>query len=151
MFHYFCLYMFNVCRKILFRFFSFRTNMYKNVKCRKCRQVLFGKDECSKISNAHNWNVEDSTPCASITEEKLVFLNEDHLPEWVKSVIEAEQWSKGKLNCFHCNYRIGSFDFVSGMKCDCASFILPSVHLIKSKIDIIKAYNSCCFIDSPPL
>lgn len=45
-------------------------------------------------------------------------------------------WLKGKLICPNCNLRVGSFDFVSGMKCLCKKYLLPQIHLVKSKVDI---------------
>ncbi|KAJ9580748.1 hypothetical protein L9F63_024074, partial [Diploptera punctata] len=45
-------------------------------------------------------------------------------------------WQKGRLNCPKCRGRVGSFDFVSGLKCDCGKHVLPPVHVVRSKVDI---------------
>lgn len=45
-------------------------------------------------------------------------------------------WQKGKLSCPNCNLRVGSFDFICGMKCPCKKFVLPQIHMVKSKVDI---------------
>ncbi|XP_017779210.1 PREDICTED: E3 ubiquitin-protein ligase RNF180-like [Nicrophorus vespilloides] len=116
--------------------------MYQSMKCKKCRTVIFDEEQCKSIFvNSHNGDYEeDISDLDCQVEETLVFLNEDKLPDWIKSEVEAVQWSKGKLNCKSCNNRLGAFDFVSGPKCGCNEFILPSVHMIKSKIDLIKKH-----------
>lgn len=114
--------------------------MFINMKCKKCRKLLFNDNECCKLFiNAHS--ADDQVTefnCISLNDMKLIFLNEEFLPEWIKCEIEKNNWSKGKLNCLYCNVRIGSFDFISGLKCECNNFVLPPVHIIKSKIDLIK-------------
>jgi len=52
------------------------------------------------------------------------------------SYLFQEDWQKGKLSCPNCNLRVGSFDFVGGMKCPCKKYVLPQIHLVKSKVDI---------------
>jgi len=47
-----------------------------------------------------------------------------------------DDWQKGKLSCPNCNLRVGSFDFIGGMKCPCKKYVLPQIHLVKSKTDI---------------
>ena len=46
-------------------------------------------------------------------------------------------WTKGKLTCTNCQGRLGSFNFVSPMKCSCGQHNLPAVHVVKDRIDKI--------------
>lgn len=118
--------------------------MYCGIKCKKCRKSIFDKNQTKDLFlNAHNTAVGICLEeCASIQEENNIFLNEQFLPQWIILRIEAEKWSKGKLNCPSCDSRIGSFDFVSGQKCNCSSYVLPPIHIIKSKVDLIKIIES---------
>ncbi|XP_057667232.1 E3 ubiquitin-protein ligase RNF180-like [Diorhabda carinulata] len=114
--------------------------MFQEIKCKKCRHTLFNQDTIKNnlILNAHGETTENSNACQVIPEEKNIFLNEDCLPSWVKNKIEVEEWSKGRIYCPKCDSRIGAFDYVSGQKCNCLNNLLPPVHIIKSKIDIVK-------------
>lgn len=101
-----------------------------NIKCHKCRQVLlldlsaaYNKGPCSDI-------------CASYDPKKFIYLVEDQLPDWIKTKVEEEQWTKGKLHCEHCGCKVGTFDFVSGRKCECGATVLPPVHFVSSQVDI---------------
>lgn len=109
----------------------------QHLKCKKCRQVILNKDQCTALINAHN-DKDYQGDCVSVTEETLIFVDESCLPEWIKASVEEEQWAKGKLNCPSCNARVGAFDFVSGIKCDCKTSVLPAVYFIKSKVDLLK-------------
>lgn len=116
-------------------------NKYK-IQCKVCRQIILNEIECnSLLLSAHNEPLQNSSPedyCESLLTLNSIYLNEEHLPAWLLSLIEHENWAKGKINCSSCKGRIGSFDFLSGLKCDCNKFVLPPVHLVKSKIDLIK-------------
>ncbi|KAF2892713.1 hypothetical protein ILUMI_13461 [Ignelater luminosus] len=112
--------------------------MFSTIKCKKCRHTLLDETECqSLLLNAHNTAVNEDVECSTITDKTLLFLSEDNLPDWVKKSVEEDNWTKGKLMCTHCGARIGAFDFVSGIKCACEGFVLPSVYLIKSKVDVV--------------
>lgn len=65
----------------------------------------------------------------------FLYLQEDQLPKWIKLKVEEEQWTKGKLHCENCGFKVGSFDFISGRKCDCKKSILPPVHFVSSQVD----------------
>ncbi|KAJ8978953.1 hypothetical protein NQ317_009349 [Molorchus minor] len=99
--------------------------MISEIKCKKCRNTLFTSEEDKNIFlDAHGLFLgfnSDKDECISIT--------------------EAEEWSKGRLNCPNCDLRIGGFDFISGKKCDCSNNVLPSIHVIKSNVDLIKSSN----------
>ncbi|XP_018574356.1 E3 ubiquitin-protein ligase RNF180-like [Anoplophora glabripennis] len=114
--------------------------MYRDIKCKKCRKSILNEGQTKDLFlNAHSSPVASPPEeCASVQEQSNIFLNEELLPHWIILRIEAEKWSRGKLNCPYCDSKIGSFDFVSGLKCSCSSNFLPPVHVIKSKIDLIR-------------
>lgn len=118
-------------------------NMYCVIKCKKCRKPISDGAQTKELFlNAHSSPLGSSPEeCASIQEENNIFLSEEFLPQWIILRIESERWSKGRLNCPSCDSRIGGFDFVSGQKCGCSSHVLPPVHIIKSKVDLLKANN----------
>lgn len=101
------------------------------IKCLKCRTKLI--DDISLITN-QNFQC-DPQKCNSYDIKKVIYLMEDKLPEWIKSRIENEQWTKGRLNCEKCSCRIGSFDYISGRKCECGETVLPPVHFTSSQVD----------------
>ncbi|XP_028131334.2 E3 ubiquitin-protein ligase RNF180 isoform X1 [Diabrotica virgifera virgifera] len=117
-----------------------KNRMFQEIKCKKCRKTIFSPDQIKTnlILNAHGHPMDNSRVCDIDVEETNVFINDEHLPSWIKDRIEAEEWSKGRINCPNCDSRIGSFDYVSGQKCACFTNLLPPIHFIKSKIDLIK-------------
>ncbi|CAH2099926.1 unnamed protein product [Euphydryas editha] len=100
-----------------------------NVKCHKCRHILLEDMNGTYTSVC-------SKSCASNNNKNFVYLVEDNLPAWIKQKVEEEQWTKGKLHCESCKSKLGSFDFVSGRKCDCGDSVLPPVYLVTSQVDI---------------
>ncbi|KAI5634803.1 hypothetical protein NE865_12521 [Phthorimaea operculella] len=98
------------------------------IKCHKCRHILL--EDITRVYN----NSADH-PCDSYDIKKFIYLVEDKLPDWIKQNVEAENWTKGKLHCSNCRSKVGSFDFVSGRKCDCGQSVLPSVHFVTSQVD----------------
>ncbi|KAK5642618.1 hypothetical protein RI129_008785 [Pyrocoelia pectoralis] len=114
------------------------------IKCKRCRNIILKDTENPTVQlNAHGIKQTNTTPqpCSSISEENLFYIDEEQLPQWIHSAVAEANWSKGKLNCPHCNTRIGGFDFISGFKCGCDEYILPPVHIINSKVDI--QYETC--------
>lgn len=114
-------------------------NQSVTIKCRKCRTIL-SKGSSEHLLNAHNEpysNESDVTSyCPSVYGRSEIFLTEDGLQPWIKDEIEKSEWTKGKLKCVKCQSNIGSFDFVTCQKCECNRFNQPSVHFIKSKVDV---------------
>lgn len=100
------------------------------VKCHKCRHILF--DNSYILDNSVTC---DPKQCASYDMKRFIYMREDNVPVWIKDKIEKEEWTKGKLNCEKCNCRIGSFDYISGRKCDCGASVLPAIHLVSSQVD----------------
>lgn len=109
----------------------------KIIKCRKCRVVLT-QVQPSNLLNAHSeqHSNESNEECPSISSHTEFYLNEDQLDQWIQQEIEKSDFTKGKLKCFKCASNVGSFDFITGQKCECRSFTQPAVHLIRSKIDV---------------
>lgn len=106
-------------------------------KCKKCANLLL-EAELNTILRIHGQeNSSDLVEmCPTELENSEVFIQEDHIPSWIKVEIEQSNWTKGKLKCTKCGLKVGSFDFVSGTRCKCGrNEVLPPVHLIRSKID----------------
>lgn len=105
------------------------------IRCQKCRNLLFADN---KLCDGHGkqityYNRSESQNCTS--SNNVFYIREETLPSWVKTQIDNYKWIKGKLYCQTCRHRIGAFDFVSGVKCECGSSVLPAVHVVSSKID----------------
>lgn len=110
------------------------------IKCRQCRTVIM-KVIKSNLLDAHSdkfsiFSSQVVSQCASVIGRTDVYLNEDVLEPWIQDEIEKSEWTKGKLKCIKCAANVGSFDFVTGQKCDCKLFNQPSVHFSRSKIDL---------------
>lgn len=58
-------------------------------------------------------------------------------------MIFQEAWQKGKLSCTKCKGRLGSFNFIKTLSCpDCHQHTLPSVHILKDRVDVKFVGNS---------
>lgn len=110
------------------------------IKCRKCRTIIM-KVSADNLLDAHSDRfskdlAQIQSDCPSIIGRTEIYLNEDALEPWIQEEIERSEWTKGKLKCVKCTANVGSFDFVAGQKCECKQFNQPSVHFIRSKIDL---------------
>lgn len=109
------------------------------IKCRKCRTVI-SKVASAKLLNAHSENfsidLDANNDCSSISGRTEIYVMEDAFEQWIQDEIEQSEWTKGKLKCIKCSSNVGSFDFVTGQKCDCRQFSQPPVHFIRSKVDM---------------
>lgn len=110
------------------------------IKCRKCRTVIINV-AANNLQDAHsnkfsNDLTQIESECPTVIARTEIYLNEDAFEPWIQEEIEKSEWTKGKLKCIKCASNVGSFDFVTGQKCDCKEFNQPSVHFIKSKIDL---------------
>lgn len=110
------------------------------IKCRKCRMIIM-RVSSDNLLDAHADRftkelTQIQSDCPSIIGRTEIFLNEDALDTWIQDEIERSEWTKGKLKCTKCAANVGSFDFVAGQKCDCKQFNQPSVHFIRSKVDL---------------
>lgn len=110
------------------------------IRCRQCRTVIMMKVLASNLLDAHSDNFsimfQCESKCPSVVARTEIYLNEDAVEPWIQEEIEKSEWTKGKLKCIKCASNVGSFDFVTGQKCDCKLFNQPSVHFIKSKVDL---------------
>ncbi|XP_026481202.1 E3 ubiquitin-protein ligase RNF180-like [Ctenocephalides felis] len=104
------------------------------MKCRKCRAVLY---ENEFVFDGHGAKINKNSESNCKTALDRFCFHEENLPSWMLSAIETSQWTKGKINCPKCGIKIGSFDFVSGNKCECAEYVIPPIYVIKSKTDIL--------------
>ena len=52
----------------------------------------------------------------------------------------------GKLLCFKCNTRFGSYDW-AGNQCSCGVWVVPAIQVPKSKVDVRKVVNKS--MDTP--
>lgn len=109
------------------------------VKCKKCRRILFDERHTENLllKDIHILAGSTNSAFCSSNNDYNIYLNEEFLPNWIKLLIEAENWSKGRIYCPHCDSRVGGFDFICAVKCSCSN-ILPPVHINKSKVDIVK-------------
>ncbi|KAH1003500.1 hypothetical protein HUJ04_003419 [Dendroctonus ponderosae] len=114
--------------------------MITRIRCKKCRNILLeNKESDQQLLNAHGASLnETGTPCSSVTEQTMCFLNDEVLPDWANEKIVENEWIRGRLHCPKCQARMGAFDFVSRQKCECGQTFLPAVHIIKSKVDILR-------------
>lgn len=117
---------------------NFVNNKMYEIRCRQCREKLLGDRQQSLILNAHALPLNDPDNCPTSTTGNLLFLKEEQLPQWITTKVDESEWTKGRLNCPKCHARLGAFDYVSGSRCECNEKILPPVHIIKSKIDLVE-------------
>lgn len=111
-----------------------------HIKCRQCRTIIT-KIASSHLSDAHTqpYSIDPNdlkSNCPTVIGRTEVYLIEESLNQWIQDEIEKSNWTRGKLKCNKCSSNVGSFDFITGQKCDCRQFNQPSVHFIKSKIDL---------------
>lgn len=106
--------------------------MERIIRCFKCRHTLLKEADNHHFISPITCDLSECT-----TKSNSIHLTEDKLPEWIRQKVEAENWTKGKLHCANCGFKVGSFDFISGRKCECGSSVMPSVHFISSQVDIL--------------
>ncbi|XP_039282347.1 E3 ubiquitin-protein ligase RNF180-like [Nilaparvata lugens] len=109
------------------------------LKCKKCRNVLTEDFKKGPLS-AHGLlldteNVREANKHCLKKSPEVFYFVENCMPRWIRERVDDANWLKGKLTCAQCSAKLGSFDFVHGSKCDCDAFVLPPVHLIRSKVD----------------
>lgn len=109
------------------------------IKCRKCRTTIT-QVSSAKLLNAHSEqfsnDLDANNECSTVVGRTEVYLMEEAIEQWIQNEIEQSEWTKGKLKCTKCSSNVGSFDFVTGQKCDCRQFNQPPVHFIRSKVDV---------------
>ena len=97
------------------------------IRCRLCRRKLLIS---GKIKFSHS---EKTEPCGN-----CIFLDEEHLPGWIKEEIENSSWTKGRLKCprENCTARVGGFDYIQGLLCGCGEFTIPAIWIQDGKVDV---------------
>ncbi|KAF2359400.1 Zinc finger RING-type [Trinorchestia longiramus] len=107
------------------------------VQCGSCRTVLL--DSAShRLLDAHSGSLHScnsDVTCSSLKDRSNLFLDTENMPSFVYNSVMETGYTTGRLKCPKCSSRIGAFNFVKGTQCGCGSHILPSVHLIFSKVD----------------
>lgn len=119
------------------------------MSCRRCRSRLFVETDLSAHqAEMHALNrrklIKDllkgtaNGMALGVEEEEVTvpkctsyFLAE--APLWLPE--ECEGVVQGKLLCFKCSTRLGSFSW-SGAQCSCGTWVTPSFQIPKSKVDI---------------
>ncbi|CAL7943280.1 unnamed protein product [Xylocopa violacea] len=107
------------------------------VKCKHCRKSLFDI-KCIPLLTSHSEvkNISTDVGCDTDGPESCSYMSDEKLPKWVEHAINQESWTKGRLHCPNCNNRIGSFNFVNELRCNCNKFITPPVKITNSKVDV---------------
>ncbi|XP_028766749.1 dual specificity protein phosphatase 12 isoform X2 [Neltuma alba] len=114
-----------------------RNNHSPTYRCKKCRRVVALKEhvvdhvpgEGDASSEWQKWRSDslfnkcNEYECSSIFIEPL---------QWMKAVEEGA--SEGKLNCAHCDARLGNFNWF-GIQCSCGSWISPAFQIHKCRVD----------------
>ncbi|XP_043484308.1 E3 ubiquitin-protein ligase RNF180-like [Leptopilina heterotoma] len=106
------------------------------VKCKRCRTVIF-TEEATPLLSAHGAaeNNSENLQCSANESENCLYISTETVPDWIRDCINKELWTKGKINCLNCKSRLGSFNFVNEIKCDCGECLLPPIRIIRSKVD----------------
>lgn len=103
-------------------------------RCKKCRRTLLSNSHVvSSHGESRSGNVGFACPINKT--DTVWYVRDENLPGWLVEQLDNGEWVKGKVYCPECNARLGSFDFVTGSKCDCNEFVLPPIHISKSRID----------------
>lgn len=71
----------------------------------------------ARVESSHGALAGDTT--VKHCESEVWYIPEDHMPSWLSGNINKGEWVKGKVLCPKCDGRLGSYNFVSGMKCSC--------------------------------
>ncbi|XP_035670958.1 E3 ubiquitin-protein ligase RNF180-like [Branchiostoma floridae] len=101
------------------------------LKCRRCRSSLVN-GRC--VVGSHGGG--DSCPMEGLS--TLWYISDNNIPDWIQDQIIQVHWTKGRLLCPKCGGRLGSFDFVSLVKCPCGDQVFPPIHIQRCRVDVDK-------------
>ncbi|XP_078666135.1 uncharacterized protein LOC144908432 [Branchiostoma floridae x Branchiostoma belcheri] len=101
------------------------------LKCRRCRLSLVTGHS---IVGSHG----NGITCPMEGLSTLWYISDNHIPDWIQEQITQVQWTKGRLLCPKCAGRLGSFDFVSPVKCPCGDQVFPPIHIQGCRVDVDK-------------
>ncbi|KAA0201217.1 hypothetical protein HAZT_HAZT003906 [Hyalella azteca] len=109
------------------------------VRCIGCRTQLLDSEN-HRLLDAHSAPLHSSSTgsediCPSLKDKSHLYLDAENLPNFAYSAVMESGFTTARLKCPKCSSRIGAFNFVKGCQCGCGAHILPSVHLIFSKVD----------------
>lgn len=111
------------------------------IKCRKCNAILAKASQvithappshAKYAGNNKKWKKDGrvaSGTCSSLFVEPI---------KWMQPAIDAGT-NEGKLFCYNCNAKIGSFSW-SGSQCSCSAWITPAFQIHSSKVDRTPAH-----------
>ena len=108
------------------------------VRCKHCRKNLFNEASVELLTS--HGEIKRSlmdVGCTTNNPEPCSYISIDRMPGWIEQVVNQESWTKGRLHCSHCNNRIGSFNFINVLRCDCNKFVTHPIRIINSKVDIV--------------
>lgn len=108
------------------------------VKCKRCRRNL-SNNEFILLFTSHNEVKKNpmDVGCEANDSESCSYISMEKMPKWIEHAINQESWTKGRLHCPNCNNRIGTFNFINELKCNCSKFITLPVKITNSKVDIL--------------
>ncbi|XP_060075126.1 uncharacterized protein LOC132554823 isoform X2 [Ylistrum balloti] len=112
-------------------------------RCRKCREYVLDS-QCVVTIHGQQYPVScgatmmpSDDSCTDVAMETVWYINEESAPAWILKAIKTALWTKGKLHCPKCGGRLGSFNFTKTVKCACAEFTVPPVHILQGRVDLI--------------
>ncbi|CAH3154797.1 unnamed protein product [Porites lobata] len=104
-------------------------------RCRKCRILLFSVRELESHTVSTDQVNQVSSDLASFDKCSSWFLKDEDILPWIAESVEEAQWTEGKIYCPKCKSRIGAFDFIHGIQCNCGKFTIPAIWIQKSRVD----------------
>ncbi|XP_068711657.1 uncharacterized protein [Montipora foliosa] len=114
-------------------------------RCRKCGIYLFSSNHIQphtsfkgkpNVKSDHYDQAQGQVHSSSRFCTSWFLRDENKLP-WVHESVEESSWTKGKIYCPKCRSRIGAFNYIQGVQCDCGKFTIPSIWIQKSRVDHI--------------
>lgn len=114
-------------------------------RCRKCGIYLFSSNHIQphtsfkgkpNVKSDHYDQAPGQVDSSSRFCTSWFLRDENELP-WVLESVEEVSWTKGKIYCPKCRSRIGAFNYIQGVQCDCGKFTIPSIWIQKSRVDHI--------------
>ncbi|XP_029212127.2 LOW QUALITY PROTEIN: E3 ubiquitin-protein ligase RNF180-like [Acropora millepora] len=127
-------------------------------RCRKCRITLFSSkhlyshasidenDTTLKLNDDQSLD-HDEVDISSFEKCSSWFLRDESELSWVTENIEEAKWTEGKIYCPKCKSRIGAFDYIHGVHCNCGKFTIPSIWIQKCRVDHISPQSRLKTLD----
>lgn len=119
-------------------------------KCAKCRSLLANSEVFIPHSPPFDENDKQLYFTKSVYKGKRIIDKQKGSVEcthifteplnWMRDTITNENELEGKLNCYKCNSKIGGWNW-KGSRCSCGKWMIPAIHLMKSKIIQVDSNN----------